>query len=439
MKKKAVLLIDFIGCPRNMLLKLRFEDYLKANGWEIAPAGEVASADLVALLGCGLMNKNRRQTLRIIEAVKKQLAPRKDNPVLVVTGCIPSQYKADVEAIHSGPSFGPRELEKFDEVINATTSILDIPTRNRVRTSERVPAIVHDRKRVDIVRIASVLRKVIHACISAYYGTLNGTLFSDVNRGVYPFDYYQMGDDTWCIIASEGCLGNCSYCIGRLAKGRLKSRPLEEIVESARQGVKQGYKWISLIAEDNGVYGRDIGLSFGTLLRELTSIEGDFGLLIDSMNPKDMIELCDDFPDVFATGKIRRLCLAVQHVSPRIVKSMNRSYDLDRLKRCLEAVTAASPSFYIDAHFIIGYPGETEEEFRQLKVFAEWLLGLNPLHSFKPFAFSASVGTKAAQLPDQISTMTTLGRILQMDRLCLKHRYRKDRRRRQLDLGEITA
>ena len=68
MKKKAVLLIDFIGCPRNMLLKLRFEDYLKANGWDIAPTEEVASADLVAHLGCGLMNKNRRQTLRIIEA-----------------------------------------------------------------------------------------------------------------------------------------------------------------------------------------------------------------------------------------------------------------------------------------------------------------------------------------------------------------------------------
>lgn len=438
MKKKAVLLIDFIGCPRNMLLKLRFEDYLKANGFEIAPATEVASADLVAHLGCGLMNKNRRQTIRIIEAVNRALAPRKDNPVFVVTGCIPSQYRADIEEIHSGPAFGPREIEKFDEVINATTPIRDIPVRNRVRTSERVMAIVRDKRRIDIVRVASVLRKVFHGCLAAYYGTINGTLFTDVNRGVYPFDYYQMGDDTWCIITSEGCLGNCSYCVGRIAKGRLRSKPLEEVVESARLGVKQGYKWLSLIAEDNGVYGRDIGLDFGTLLRELTSIEGDFGILVDSMNPKDMIELVDQYPDVFATGKIRRLCLAVQHVSPRIVKSMNRFYDLDRLKQCLTALTASAPAFYMDVHFIIGYPGETREEFERLKEFAEWILDLNPLHSFKPFAFSASKGTKAAQLPDQIPTFTTLGRILEMDMICLKHRYRKDQRRRQLDLGEIT-
>ena len=141
-------MIDFIGCPRNMLLKLRFEDYLKANGWQIAPATEVASADLVAHLGCGLMNKNRRQTIRIIEAVNRQLAPRTDNPVFVVTGCIPSQYRADIEEIHSGPAFGPREIEKFDEVINATTPIRDIPVRNRVRTSERVMAIVSDKRRI---------------------------------------------------------------------------------------------------------------------------------------------------------------------------------------------------------------------------------------------------------------------------------------------------
>ena len=439
MNKKAVLLIDFIGCPRNMLLKLRFEDYLKANGWDIGSTEEVASADLVAHLGCGLMTKNRRETLRIIQAVNKQFASRKDDPIFVVTGCIPSQYRADIEAIHSGPAFGPREIEKFDEVINATTSILDIPTRTRVRTSERVMSVVRDKKSIDVVRVASIVRKLIHWCISAYYGTINGTLFTDVNRGVYPFDYYQMGDDTWCIITSEGCLGNCSYCVGRIAKGRLRSKPIEEIVESARQGVKQGYKWISLIAEDNGVYGRDIDLDFGTLLRQLIDIEGDFGLLIDSMNPKDMTELCDEYPDVFSTGKIKRLCLAVQHVSPRIIKSMNRDYDLDRLKKCLEAVTAASPAFYMDVHFIVGYPGETREEFKQLKAFAEWLLELNPLHSFKPFAFSASKGTKAAQLPDQIPTATTLGRILEMDAICLKHRYKKDRRQRQLDLGEITT
>jgi ribosomal protein S12 methylthiotransferase len=218
----------------------------------------------------------------------------------------------------------------------------------------------------------------------------------------------------------------------------LRSKPIEEIMESARLGVKQGYKWISLIAEDNGVYGKDIGLSFGTLLRELTAIPGDFGLLIDSMNPKDMIELCDEYPDVFSTGKIKRLCLAVQHVSSRIVKSMNRDYDLDRLKRCLEAITAMSPAFYMDVHFIIGYPGETREEFNGLKDFAEWILELNPLHSFKPFAFSASKGTVAARLPDQIPTITTLGRILEMDAICLKHKYKKDRRRRALDLGEIT-
>ena len=211
-----------------------------------------------------------------------------------------------------------------------------------------------------------------------------------------------MGDETWCVITSVGCQGNCSYCAIRFAKGQLKSRPPQDIVEEARRGVKLGYKWISLIADDNGVYGRDTGLNLAALLRELSSIEGDFSILIDSLSPKHFIEMFDELMDVFNTGKIKRICLTLQHVNPRILSSMNRSYDVDKLKQCLRTLSTTLPAFTVDAHFIVGYPGETEEDFRELVSFAKWFLDLNPLNSWKAFSFSANPGTLASKLDNQI-------------------------------------
>ena len=423
--KKALLLINSIGCPRSVLLKLRVEDYLKANDWLIVSPSEIKSCDLVVFFGCGLINDEKQQSLRIVRDVKEQLVQLKNPPMFIVTGCLPPQNKNELLQIHDGPAFGPLELERFDDLINATVRIADIPSRNKVATSERVRVVIGDRKRDRIIRklVFYTPHMAIIAIVSAYYKILNGALFYNPDRDVSPFDSYQIGDQSWCILTSVGCLGNCSYCISKFAKGSLKSRPPQEVIEEARQGIKLGYKWISLIADDNGVYGRDIGTNLGTLLRELTNIEGDFNILIDSLNTIHFIKLCDEFPDIFTSGKINRICLAIQHVNPRILSSMNRSYDVDQLKQHIHTLSIASPEFIIDAHYMIGYPGETEEEFEELLSFAEWLLKVNPLNSFKTFIFTADPRTVAGNLGGQLSKMVIHKRALRLDQVRIKHRY----------------
>jgi len=383
--KKALVLIDYIGCPRNMLLKLRIEDYLKANGWSLASPSEIKSCDLVTFCTCGVTYPEQRRDFQIIRAVNERIADLNDAPMFIVTGCLPPINKKELVQIHNGPAFGPRDLDQFDILINATTRIADIPNRSQVMTSERVKTVIERQKYVAVFKLLDMVQRTNATIRQAYYKIFKRYLPHDP-QSILPFDHYQMGDDTWCVITSTGCLGNCSYCSIKTAKGRLKSRHPQEIIKESRQGVGLGCKWIALIADDNGVYGRDIGTNLVALLRELSAIEGDFSILIDSLSPKDFIEFFDELMGVFTLGKIKRICLAMQHVNPRILSSMNRSYDVDVLKQRLRTLATALPTFAIDAHVIVGYPGETEQEFEELASFVEWLLKLNPSNEFKIFA-----------------------------------------------------
>ena len=426
--KKALLLIDLIGCPRNMLLKLRIEDYLKANGWLLVSPSQIKSCNLVVFCSCSALYTEQRRSLQIIRAVNERLTNLNDPPVFVVAGCFPSSNRRELLQVHRGPAFGPRELDQFDALINATTGISTIPTRNKVMSSERVKTLIERQGRVGILGFFRVAKKTTATIKKRYCEVFGRYLPYDLDD-MFPFDSYQMGNRTWCVVTSVGCLGNCSYCTIKFAKGRLKSRPLRNIVEEARQGVKLGYKWISLIADDNGAYGRDMGTNLASLLRQLSNIEGDFSMLVDSLNPNHFIALFDELVQVFTSGKLKRMCLGIQHVNQRILSSMNRSYDLDVLKQRLRALTTALPTFIIDVHLIVGYPGETREEFEELVSFVRWLLEMNPINSIRQFPFSANLGTPAAKLSGQISRTVIRRRWYEIERVCLQHEHKLRRER----------
>jgi tRNA A37 methylthiotransferase MiaB len=415
--KRAVVLIESTGCPRNMLLKLRVEDYLQVNGWMLAPPDQLESCDLVALCTCGFVRQVQRDNLGAIRAVHECVDGLPDPPMFVVTGCLPSIRRRAVRETHNGPAFGPRQIDRFDDLIHAATSIADIPYRHTIQMGDRSRASISLPRRLGDLRALAELRRVGSTLKRQARNLYDRYLLHDPYGTRLPFDHYQMGDETWCVLISVGCLGNCSYCSIKFAKGRLTSRPLDVVVQEVRQGVQSGYKWVALIADDSGSYGADIGTGFGRLLVRLNEIEGDFSILIDSLNPRHFNEQYDHFTQVFLAGKMKRLCLGIQHVSSRILASMKRHYDMDLLKRHLSAMAATVPSFKVDAHFIVGYPGETEQEFRELVLFAEWLLQLNPLNSFKVFTFTANPGTAASRLDEQLPWSTIKDRRNRLRRL----------------------
>jgi len=403
----AVVLIRFTECPRNVLLRYRLEDYLKTNGYEIVSPANIRSCDLIVALACGLTLRAQNLHIGIIEEVKEEIRRQKSKAVLVVAGCLPGQAKTRLAAVHDGPAIGYLNLNEFDKLIGATTPIEDVPYRHYVKSKERKGCALqgHPWKRYS-GKLARRLKTIHH---------MPGRLFRRYGRRIgletrLPFDFYQMGDETWCVVTSMGCSHKCSYCLSRPAKGYVKSRPPETVLEEVREGVQKGFKWVSLIADDNGSFGKDIGTSFEKLLGDLARIEGDFSFVIDSLSGMDLNRLHDVLMELGSAGKLKRITVALQHVNIRILESMNRPYDVAQFKRNVKEMTDKIDGFVVDFHFLPGYPGETEEEFQELLSFAEWILAVNPESSWKAYGFTPMPGTPAAKLPGQLPTDVILDR-----------------------------
>lgn len=197
----------------------------------------------------------------------------------------------------------------------------------------------------------------------------------------------------------EGCNDYCTYCIVPYARGPSRSRPLESILSEARHLVEQGYKEIILTGTHIGLYGQDLpgnDVDLPTVIRRLAEIEGLVRLRISSLEPHDVTpELihCLRYPQV-----CQHLHLPLQSGSDRILKMMGRQYDVDTFLNIVDEVRKVAPDIGLSADIIVGFPGETQEDFEDtLEVIKR--VRFSRLHVFK---YSARLGTPAYKFPGKV-------------------------------------
>jgi MiaB-like tRNA modifying enzyme len=165
---------------------------------------------------------------------------------------------------------------------------------------------------------------------------------------------------------SNGCLSNCSYCCVKFARGKLFSYPVEKIVEEARQAVKNGCKELWITSQDNSCYGKDIDSSLPELLKEICKIEGEFSVRVGMMNPLYAKNILDELIEVSKDEKIIKfLHLPVQSGSDKILKLMNRGYVVKDFVEIVEKFRKEIPDLFLSTDVIVGFPGETEEDFQK--------------------------------------------------------------------------
>jgi len=171
---------------------------------------------------------------------------------------------------------------------------------------------------------------------------------------------------TFCytIPIASGCLGSCAYCITKVARGDLRSRPVERITgEIHRMDWTRGAKEIQLSAQDTASYGRDIGVSLPDLLREVASLEFDMRVRVGMMNPRTVLPIIDELIESFYSPRIFKfLHLPVQSASDKILEEMGRGYSAGDFKRIVASFRDAFPGITLSTDLIVGYPGETEED-----------------------------------------------------------------------------
>ena len=196
-----------------------------------------------------------------------------------------------------------------------------------------------------------------------------------------------------------GCNNFCSYCIVPYVRGRERSRDPEKIIDEVRGLVAEGFKEITLLGQNVNSYGKDLGIGydFADLLAALDQIEGDYLIRFMSSQPKDASH---KLFDVMAASRhvAKQLHLPVQSGCDRVLRAMNRPYDVEKYLELITYARQVMPELVLTSDVIIGFPGETEAEAMETVALVEKVR----FDALFTFIFSPRPGTPAAKLPDPV-------------------------------------
>jgi MiaB-like tRNA modifying enzyme len=236
--------------------------------------------------------------------------------------------------------------------------------------------------------------------------------FSEDNKTLFT-KYYE--DLTAPILISEGCNFSCAYCITSLARGKLKSYPLEEITQDICSAIKQGCKEIQLTAQDTASYGLDNKNNLGDLLREVCKIEGTYRVRVGMMNPYTAMKNLNKIVEGYEESKVYKfLHLPVQSGDNDILEKMDRKYSIKDFLEIINKFREKYPDITISTDIIVGFPTETEKQFQHT---------IDLLEKVKPditniTRYSARPYTKAKTMKGRVPTNLVKNRSKKLTDIC---------------------
>lgn len=346
--------VDTYGCQQNEADSERIRGMLRASGYEIADTEE--GADCIVINTCAIREHAETRVYGNVGALVHTKARHPEQKIFLC-GCMMGQPQV-VERIknsyrHVDGVFNPHELWRFPELLQSV-----------LRTNRRIFAV--DDSAGNIAEGIPVVRSSdLKAWVSIMYG----------------------------------CNNFCSYCIVPYVRGRERSRRPEEILEEVKGLIAAGYKDITLLGQNVNSYGKDLGLGvdFADLMAEIAQLPGDFWLRFMTSHPKDaskkLFDTIAKYPRI-----AKQFHLPFQSGNDRVLKAMNRHYTREEYLKLAHYGRQIMPELVLTSDVIVGFPGETEEEFAESLEFLK-TCGLSMFHIFP---YSRRKGTSAADMPDQI-------------------------------------
>jgi len=171
----------------------------------------------------------------------------------------------------------------------------------------------------------------------------------------------------------EGCIGECSYCCTRFARGKLQSYPANIIKREAKDAIADGCVELQLTAQDTAAYGRDTGETLSDLIKQIANLEGDFRARIGMMHPQNMIDELENIINAFTNTKIYKfLHIPLQSGNDGVLNDMKRGHNVEEFKDMIKRFRKKIPEISIATDIIVGYPTEDDDAFKDtLKVIKE--------------------------------------------------------------------
>lgn len=342
------------GCQQNFSDGEKLEGLLEEMGYEIINSAE--EAEFVIFNTCAIRENAEKRVFGNVGILKKA---HEENPdmIIAVCGCM-------VQQEHIAKKF--RQSYPFVDIVFGT------------HAAPRLPELVY--KHITAKKRQFDIGEG-EGCMAEY------------------LPIHRDSDMKANLPIMHGCDNFCTYCVVPLVRGREKSREPENILAEAREIVAAGYKEITLLGQNVNSYGKGLvkGITFAELLREVNAIPGDFRIKFMTSHPKDCTrELLEAIRDC------EKVCnyihLPVQSGSNEVLRRMNRRYTAEHYMELVDMAREIIPDVTITSDLIVGFPGETEEDFEatmELSRKARWSMTYS-------FIYSKREGTKAAVMEDQI-------------------------------------
>ncbi len=353
--RRPLAMVDTYGCQQNEADSEKLRGYLAEMGCGFT--SNEFEADIIVINTCAVREHAEMRVLGNVGALNHS-KKAKPGQIIAVCGCMVQQehmaQKLKMSYSVVDLVFGPHELWRFPELLE------QVMTRHkRVFATEKDDGAVAEG--IPLRRDGSV-----KAWLSIMYG----------------------------------CNNFCTYCIVPYVRGRERSRLPEDIVREARELVAAGYKDITLLGQNVNSYGRDLGagVDFADLIRMVNDIPGDFVIRFMTSHPKDATEKL--FRTMAECEKCaHQLHLPVQSGSNRILRAMNRNYTREKYIAQAELAKSYMPDLVLTTDIIVGFPGETDEDFEDTISLVEKVR----YDAMFTFIYSKRKGTPAAEMPDPYS------------------------------------
>ncbi len=364
-------------CPKASVDLEKIASLLNLSGMEITETPDGSTVALV--FGCGFIDDAKLDTIDSLLGLAELKRAGRLNHILLV-GCLPQKYGEELVS----------ELPEVDGFVG-------------VEWLGWIANIVRD-------VVAGKSQRLWKSCLDPRDLPLGRSLLSP--------DYWTR----WVMIC-DGCDNNCSYCSIPQMRGRLRSRSPQEIIEEVDLLAKQGAREIVLGGQDTASYGKDTNQSnLVDIVSRIARSFPDIWIRIAYANPDNLdasiASVISEYPNV-----CNYLDIPIQHASPKILKAMNRKDDCERLRYLVSTLRRYVPDISLRTSVIVGFPGETEDDFQVLRRFLiEMRFDLVGV-----FEFSPQPGTPAEKLPDQVPDEVKHQRLIEivgtqelLARLCMR-------------------
>lgn len=368
-------------CPSRRIEGWRIRDFLLRNGW--VETTQVVHADLIILMTCAYSGRTEKASL---DALRWLYRAKARSAKLIICGCLPGIDPDSLGAFENSDWVTPRDLNVWDRLLKPDVSIMEVPEPNTghlrdLLRSETIRYRLPVRAEASISFLRFCWERLVHR-----FGK---------KTPMWPSFHLRLGN---------GCMGNCSYCAIRFATGGLVSKPKHLLLEEFERGVTAGFRHFSLIGQDTGAYGLDIHETFADLLGSLLTIEGDYRITISDFNGQWLVRYFDSLMRLFGdhADRIGEMRIPIQSGSNRILRLMRRNYDIHDVRGRLKLLMRTFPEIAVETHIMVGFPGETEDDFLRSKDLVEEL----DFRDVGVFIYEDRPRTEASDLPDKVSRRT---------------------------------